>query len=180
TGLAVLRRASWAHPEDARVHYTLGSVLERARPPQAEEAIRALSVAWSRQPELTGHALAHALERRGRGAEAEAVWRDLVGRRPENGRHLGCYGRHLKEPDRGVEAKAVLARAVTALREAIRLRPNFTEAHYNLGHALSDSGDIRGAAAAFREAIRLKPDFAEVHDNLGNALSASGDVRGAI
>ena len=26
----------------------------------------------------------------GPGAEAEAVWRDLVDRRPENGRHLGC------------------------------------------------------------------------------------------
>ena len=54
------------------------------------------------------------LEGRGRGAEAEAVWRDLVGRRPENGRHLGCYGRHLKERGRGAEAKAVLARAVAA------------------------------------------------------------------
>ena len=30
-GLAVLRRASWAHPEDAPVHYTLGRVLEGGR-----------------------------------------------------------------------------------------------------------------------------------------------------
>jgi tetratricopeptide (TPR) repeat protein len=158
----------------------LGGVLERARPPQAEEAIRAYSVAWGRQPELAGHDLAHALERRGRGAEAEAVWRDLVGRRRENGHHLGCYGRHLKERGRGAEAKAVLARAVAALREAIRLKPDDASAHTNLGNALSESGDVRGAIAAYREAIRLNPDYALAHCNLGGALNASGDVRGAI
>ena len=123
-GIAVLRRASWSHPQDARVHYALGQLLERVRPPQPEEAIRAYSVAWSRQPELAGHELAHALERRGRGAEAEAVWRDLVGRRPDDGRHLGCYGRHLTERGRGAEAAPVLGRAVAACREAIRLRPD--------------------------------------------------------
>ena len=47
-GAAVLRRASWSHPEDAPVHHALGRVLERVRPPQAEEAIRAYSVAWGR------------------------------------------------------------------------------------------------------------------------------------
>ncbi len=169
-GLAVLRRTSWAHPEDAPAHHALGGVLELARPPQAEEAIRAYSVAWGRQPELAGHDLAHALERRGRGAEAEAVWRDLVGRRPENGRHLGCYGRHLKERGRGAEAKAVLARAVAALREAIRLKPDDAGAHTNLGLDLSESGDVRGAIAAHREAIRLMPDYAVAHSNLGAIL----------
>ena len=78
------------------------------------------------------------------GVEAEAVWRDLVGRRPENGRHLGCYGRHLKERGRGAEAAAVLARAVAALREAIRLKPDDAPAHFNLGLILFESGDVRG------------------------------------
>ncbi len=179
-GLAVLRRASWAHPEDARVHYILGVLLAQARPPQPEEVIRAYSVAWGRQPELAGHDLAHALEGRGRGEEAEAVWRDLVGRRPDNGRHQGCYGCHLKERGRGAEAKAVLARAVAACREAIRMKPDDALAHLNLGYALGNSGDVRGAIAEYREAIRLKPDYAEAHSNLGNALRGSGDVRGAI
>ena len=142
--------------------------------------IRALSVSWGRQPELAGHDLAHALERRGRGAEAEAVWRDLVGRRPENGRHLGCYGRLLKERGRGAEAAAVLARSIAACREAIRLKPDDAAAHNMLGIALRESGDVRGAIAACREAIRLKPDLAAAHYALGNALFRSGDVRGAI
>ena len=157
-GIAVLRRASWSHPQDARVHYALGQLLERVRPPQPEEAIRAYSLAWSRQPELAGHELAHALERRGRGAEAEAVWRDLVGRRPDDGRHLGCYGRHLTERGRGAEAAPMLDRAVAACREAIRLRPDDAVAHNNLGNALHVSGDRPGAIAEYREVIRLRPD----------------------
>ena len=179
-GIAVLRRASWSHPQDARVHYALGQLLERVRPPQPEEAIRAYSLAWSRQPELAGHELAHALERRGRGAEAEAVWRDLVGRRPDDSRHLGCYGRHLTERGRGAEAAPMLDRAVEACREAIRLRPDDPVARNNLGNALHISGDRPGAIAEYREVIRLRPDDPQAPYNLGLALDDSGDRPGAI
>jgi serine/threonine-protein kinase len=179
-GVAVLRWASWSHPGDARVHDALGRMMERVRPPQPEEVIRAYSVAWGRQPELAGHALAHALEQHGRGAEAEAVWRDLVGRRPGNGRHLGCYGRHLAERGRGVEAAPVLARAIATHRAEIRLKPDDVAAHSNLGNALRDAGDLKGAIAALREAIRLRPDLVEVHSNLGAALRDAGDLTGAI
>ena len=179
TGIAVLRRASWSHPHDAAVHYALGRLLERVRPPQPEEAIRAYSVSWGRQPELAAHELAHALERRGRGAEAELVWRDLVGRRPDDGRHLGCYGRHLTERGRRAQAAPVLDRAVAACREATRLRPDDAVAHNNLGNALDYSGDRHGAIAEFRAAIRLRPT-AEAHYKLGNALYDSGDRHGAI
>ena len=70
--------------------------------------MRYYSAARAVQPELAGHELAHLLERHGPRREAEAVLRDLVGRRPDDGRHLGCYGRHLKERGRGAEAAAVL------------------------------------------------------------------------
>ncbi len=179
-GIAVLRRAAWSHPEDAQIHYALGRLLQGARPPQAEEAIRAYSVAWARQPELGGHDLAHALEGRGRGAEAEAVWRDLVDRRPGNGRHLGCYGRHLKERGRGAEAGVVLAQAIAVYREEVRRKPDDAAVHNNLGNALRESGDLLGAIEADREAIRLEPDGALHHYNLGIALRESGDLRGAM
>jgi tetratricopeptide (TPR) repeat protein len=179
-GAAVLRRVSWAHPEDARAHFALGLLLAEARPPQPEEAIRALSVAWGRQPELAAFELARALEGRGRGAEAEAVWRDLVGRRPDNGLSLGAYGMYLKARGRGVEAAAVLGRAAEALREAIRLKPDFAQAHTNLGAVLREAGDLPGAVAAHREAIRLKPGYSKAHSNLGAALYESGDPAGGV
>ena len=58
-----------------------------------------------------------------------------------------------------------------AFREAIRLRPDFAEAHNNLGLVLIQSGDDAGGIAALREAVRLAPDYADAHANLGAALT---------
>lgn len=66
------------------------------------------------------------------------------------------------------------------MREAIRLKPDDAEAHYNLGVALRARADLDGAITEYREAIRLKPDDAETHYNLGIALRAKGDLDGAI
>lgn len=63
---------------------------------------------------------------------------------------------------------------------AIRLQPNFGEAHSNLGNVLQDKGDIEGAIKSFRRALQLSPDFAEAHSNLGNALNISGETDAAI
>ena len=57
--------------------------------------------------------------------------------------------------------------AIAEYREAIRLKPDYAEAHFNLGIALSDQGKLDEAIAEYREAIRLKPDYAEAHCNLG-------------
>jgi tetratricopeptide (TPR) repeat protein len=179
-GVAVLRQASWAHPEDARVHNALGMLLEGMPPIQMEEVIRAYTAAWARQPELAGHALAHALERRGRRAEAGAVWHDLVGRRPDNSRHQACYGLNLESQDRDAEAAPVLGRAVAALRKAIRLRPDDASSHSKLGSVLHASGDLPGAVAALHEALRLRPDDASAQNNLGDVLRESGDLTGAV
>jgi Flp pilus assembly protein TadD len=57
--------------------------------------------------------------------------------------------------------------AIAAFREAIQLKPDFAEAHYNLGIALAETGQLPDAIAAYRKAIELKPGFAEAHCNLG-------------
>ena len=49
------------------------------------------------------------------------------------------------------EGDAVLA----AFREAIRLRPDYAEAHNNLGLVLIQSGKDDEGIAALREAVRL-------------------------
>src|SRR6202030_3203900 len=55
-------------------------------------------------------------------------------------------------------------------REAIRLRPDFAEAHNDLGLVLTQSDDDEAAMTAFREAIRIRPNYADAHANLGAAL----------
>lgn len=44
-------------------------------------------------------------------------------------------------------------------QEAIRLRPNWAEAHFNLGNALLVQGELHAAADAFATAIRYQPDY---------------------
>ena len=58
-----------------------------------------------------------------------------------------------------------------AFREAIRLRPDFAEAHNNLGLLLIQAGDDQGGIAALREAVRISPGYADARANLGAALT---------
>ncbi len=70
--------------------------------------------------------------------------------------------------------------AVAAFRQAVKTRPDFAEAHSNLGYALRSTGEIDSAIAAYREAIRLKPDLGEAHEYLGVAYLLKGDRRAAM
>ncbi len=170
---SLLRAAAVRHPGDVWVAYSLARALERLRPPPREEVARYYTAARALRPE-TAHELAHLLERMGRGAEAEAVFRDLVIRRPEDAWHLACLGDHLKKTGRPAEARPFLERAVAAARAAVRLRPDDAAAQFRLGVALGRQGKPDEAVAAYQEAIRLKPDYAEAHTNLGNALRTRG------
>ena len=61
--------------------------------------------------------------------------------------------------------------AVSHGEAALRINPDFPEAHYNLANALFQSGRLDEAIAHFREALRLKPDFADAQRNLSKALA---------
>ena len=60
--------------------------------------------------------------------------------------------------------------AIDAYRRAIETRPDFPEAHNNLGTALRQMQQVEAAIAAYRQGHRTCPDFAEAHNNLGLAL----------
>jgi Flp pilus assembly protein TadD len=68
------------------------------------------------------------------------------------------------------------AGAITAFREAVRLKPDHADYRFHLGNALLGQGQLAEAEAAFREAIRLKPDHAKAHHNLGNTLREQGKL----
>src|SRR5262249_62193881 len=98
--------AAFRHTSDIWISHTLAAALEKLRPGALEEAVRYYTVARALRPE-TAHALAHLLERMGRGAEAEAVFRDLNERRPENARHLMCLAAYAKSSGRAAEAATI-------------------------------------------------------------------------
>ena len=77
-------------------------------------------------------------------------------------------------------AAGKLAEAVAENREAIRLEPNWDEAHARLGGTLQRQGKYAEAAAAFREAVRLEPNDAVYHDGLAFSLLETGDISAAL
>jgi len=49
--------------------------------------------------------------------------------------------------------------AIAHLEQALRINPDFTEAHYNLGTALAQAGRNPEAIAHLEQALRLNPNF---------------------
>jgi tetratricopeptide (TPR) repeat protein len=65
-----------------------------------------------------------------------------------------------------------LPEAIAEYQAALRLRPDYAEAHNGLASALARvPGRLPEAIAEYRAALRIQPDFAEAHFNLGNALA---------
>src|SRR5208283_5317937 len=63
-----------------------------------------------------------------------------------------------------------LDEAVACYRRALALKPDFAEAHNNLGSAMVETGDLQGAEDSFRAALRHNPRFASGHYNLATLL----------
>ena len=76
--------------------------------------------------------------------------------------------------------KGQLEEAMAAFRQAIALKPNYAEAHYNLGCIRTIKGQLDEAIAAYRQALVFRPNYAEAYVNLGNALHDKGQLEEAI
>ena len=57
-------------------------------------------------------------------------------------------------------------------RQAIRLNPNFCDAHNNLGIDLADRNELDDAIYQFQQAIQARPDYDEPYRNLGLATTS--------
>ena len=65
-------------------------------------------------------------------------------------------------------------------REALRLKPDYSEAHFNLGVALNSARQVDAALTHFREATRHNPTFAEAWYNLSDLLDRQGRSEAAL
>jgi tetratricopeptide (TPR) repeat protein len=59
--------------------------------------------------------------------------------------------------------------AVTILQRAVKLDPQFADAHFALGHAYFDLKQWRNAVESFKTAVELNPKDREARDRLGLA-----------
>ena len=112
-----------------------------------------------------------ALFNAGRYREMENQGWSLLERYPDSGLAWKLLGAALK-----VQGKE----AISALQKATQLLPGDAEAHYNLGLALKDLGQLGAAVASYRRALEIRPDYVEAHNNLGNALKDLGQISDAV
>jgi len=155
----------------------------------------------ARAPGTVAAACAHHLA--GRRAEAEAICRQLLMAKPNDPPVLHLLAR-MAQQQRRFPVAAKLARmavaadagnadfhntfgtilgdlkqwddAAAALREAVRLRPDFAEAWHNLGHVFARFGRLPEAMEAYREAGRLSPADAGPWESLAAAAHEAGDL----
>jgi len=114
-----------------------------------------------------------AMINQGKLQEAEAIYRELVVAGTRNyivysnlAAICGMQGRFVE--------------LIGILRSALQLMPDFPEAHYNLGLAFQENGDLVSAITSYNKAIELRLNYPLSHNNLGNALQEQGDLISAI
>ncbi len=64
--------------------------------------------------------------------------------------------------------------AAAILQKAVAVKPDFADAHYNLGNAFMEQGLIDAAIASYVQSIALQPGFLKAHFNIGNAYRELG------
>jgi predicted O-linked N-acetylglucosamine transferase (SPINDLY family) len=72
------------------------------------------------------------------------------------------------------------SQAIEMIRLAMRLHPDASSCHTNLGMFLASQGKLDEAIASFRQSLALRPDSPETLNNLGTALTAKGELDEAI
>jgi len=115
--------------------------------------------------------LASVLQSRGRAREAIEHYRAALAVR-SNALALNSLGTALQEVDQFEEAAA-------CYRKALRLRPDYTDAHYNIGLLLLRAHQSERAIAHFEQVVRARPYDADAHNDLGSALFMQGRVQEA-
>jgi Flp pilus assembly protein TadD len=79
-----------------------------------------------------------------------------------------------------LEERGATREAILNYREALRYRPELSEAHYNLANQLLSLGEVTEAVAHYREAIRIRPGFDEARQNLANAIVSQGRLEEGV
>ncbi len=66
------------------------------------------------------------------------------------------------------------------MRRALRIRPDFAAAHYELGAFLVERGMVDESIYHLRECVRLNPQYGDAYYNLAVALATRGSFNQAI
>lgn len=135
--------------------------------------------------------------------DAEVALSRLIGAFPDDAEGLLLVGRLRYLQNRCLEAEGALRRhlvvqpgslngliqlslsllcqeqwsnAIVVLEQAVAIKPDFAQAHSNLGLARSRLGDSSGAIRAYRDVLRCSPGDVNAHFALAEELANAGNV----
>ncbi|MCL7487982.1 MAG: tetratricopeptide repeat protein [Desulfobulbaceae bacterium] len=114
-----------------------------------------------------------AFHRVGRLPEAEALYRQILQTEPNHPEALHFLGLLAHQSGQSGIGVDLIGRAV-------RVRPDYVQAHFNMGKILFEQNRLDEAAGSFRRVLELSPDYAEAHNNLGIALYDMGRLNEAV
>jgi tetratricopeptide (TPR) repeat protein len=147
------------------------------------------------------------LRQAGRRADADSLYRQIVGQVPNEPNALHTLGVLAHRAGQNEFAEDLIGRAIAlapedaeyhenlgvvlaagerwdeaaeAFERAVTLDPSVAETCLNAANALRRTGRNTEAMARYRQAIALKPDLVAAHNNLGNLLRESGRMDEAI
>ena len=162
---------------NAAAHYGLGQVALSRR--SYAEAVENFKAALARAPEANRIHYSLAMAYRGLGdtekAKTHLAQQGVVGVRTADplvdGLQELIKGErvHLIRGRLALEAKRY-AEAIAEFRRAIAAKPDSVTAHVNLGAALTQTGDLKGAAEQFENTLRIDPGNTNAHYNLAVLL----------
>jgi len=92
-----------------------------------------------------------------------------------NKKAIKCY-----DKGRVYQQQGKLSDAERAYKKAIKVNPNFVEAHNNLGNVLVDLEQLKEASIAYGKALKLCPNHPMLLNNLGNVLQLQGENEKAV
>ena len=101
------------------------------------------------------------------------LWRDCVGKVPDQARPYLALGKIYKE-------KGLPDRAIQYWNMALKRNPQFSEAYYDLGYLYTEQGRYDLAVANFTRSLELTPQFALAYLNRGNVYTEQGRCEQAI
>ncbi len=184
---ANFKRALAPDETSAASYYGLGQIALSKR--SYTDAVKYLEKALSLAPEANRLHYALAMAYRGLGdkerAQSHLALSGTVGVRASDPLVDGLQDLvrgarlHLIRGRAALEARR-FAEAVAAFRKAIVEQPRSIPAHFNLGAALTQTGDLPGAIEQFEETLRLDPNHANAHYNLGLLLAQANQPEQAI
>lgn len=113
------------------------------------------------------------LHLRGELAGAEAVYREVLRREPDNPDCQHLLGLALHQTGRSKDAEALL-------RKAVENQPGAAEFHNSLGAVLIALERSDEASAALESALKIEPGLSDAHYNLGYIDHSMGRLREAL